>query len=76
MFSSRQFSQPRYQTHISCSSCIAGRFFTTEPLGKPVNKWSMKKDERLSFQIYQVEVSGPPPLLSIILLALADLGLC
>ena len=22
-------------THISCVSCIAGRFFTTEPLGKP-----------------------------------------
>ena len=29
-FSSR--SQPKNQTHISC---LAGRFFTTEPLGKP-----------------------------------------
>ena len=28
-------SQPRAQTHIFCSSCIAGRFFTTEPPGKP-----------------------------------------
>ena len=33
--SSRGSSQPRDQTHISCGSCIAGRFFTTEPLGKP-----------------------------------------
>ena len=24
-------SQPRDQTHISCVSCTAGRFFTTEP---------------------------------------------
>ena len=29
--SSRESSQPRDQTHISC---IAGRFFTTEPQGK------------------------------------------
>ena len=29
---SRGFSGPRDQTHISC---IAGRFFTTEPPGKP-----------------------------------------
>ena len=28
---------PRDWTHISCSSCIAGRFFTAEPLGKPHN---------------------------------------
>ena len=33
--SSRGFSWPRDQTHISCISCIAGRFFTTEPVGKP-----------------------------------------
>ena len=26
---------PRDQTHVSCSSCIAGRFFTTESSGKP-----------------------------------------
>ena len=30
---SRESSQPRDQTHISCVSCTAGRFFTTEPLG-------------------------------------------
>ena len=26
----------RDQTHISCGSCIADRFFTTEPPGKPI----------------------------------------
>ena len=31
--SSRGSSGPRDQTHICCGSCIAGRFFTTEPLG-------------------------------------------
>ena len=33
--SSKGSSQPRVQTSISCFSCIAGRFFTTEPPGKP-----------------------------------------
>ena len=33
--SSRGSSQPRDETHISCVSCIAGRFFTVEPSGKP-----------------------------------------
>ena len=32
MPSSRGSSPPRDWTHISCSSCIAGRFFTTDPL--------------------------------------------
>ena len=32
---SRGSSQPRDQTHICCVSCITGRFFTTEPSGKP-----------------------------------------
>ena len=35
MTSSRGFSWPRDGTHVSCGSCIAGRFFTTEPPGKP-----------------------------------------
>ena len=39
MPSSRQSSQPRDQTHIYWGSCIAGRFFTTEPLGKPMYEW-------------------------------------
>ena len=34
MPSSRKSSWPRDQTHISCASCIAGGFFTTEPLEK------------------------------------------
>ena len=34
MPSSRGFSQPRDQT---CASCITGKFFTTESLGKPPN---------------------------------------
>ena len=33
---SRGSSQPRDQTHVSMSPGLAGRFFTTEPLGKPV----------------------------------------
>ena len=32
---SRGSSQSSNQTRVSCASCIAGRFFTTEPLGKP-----------------------------------------
>ena len=35
IYSSRGSSQPRDGTHISCVSCIAGGFFTTEPPGKP-----------------------------------------
>ena len=32
---SKGSSQPRDWTLLSCGSCIAGRFFTTEPPGKP-----------------------------------------
>ena len=35
MPSSMGSSQPRDRTHISSDSCIAGRFFTVETLGKP-----------------------------------------
>ena len=35
VLSSRGSSRPRDQTRIFCSSCIAGRFFTTEPQGRP-----------------------------------------
>jgi len=31
----RESSKPRDWAHISCFSCIAGRFFTSEPPGKP-----------------------------------------
>ena len=33
--SSKGTSQPRDQTCVTCVSYIAGRFFNTEPLGKP-----------------------------------------
>ena len=35
---SRESSWPRDQTRVSCISCIAGRFFTTEPPGKPIQQ--------------------------------------
>ena len=34
--SSRGSSSPRDWTQVFCSSCIAGGFFTAEPLGKPL----------------------------------------
>ena len=37
MPSSRGSSQHRSQTRVSCGFCIAGRFFTAEPTGKPRN---------------------------------------
>ena len=40
MPSSRGPSQPRDRTHVSCVFCIAGRFFTTEPPGKPLTDLS------------------------------------
>ena len=38
MSSTRGSSRPRDQTHVSWGSCIAGGFFTPEPLGKPSGK--------------------------------------
>ena len=35
ILSSRGSSRPRDQTRVSCGACIAGRFFTTEPQGRP-----------------------------------------
>ena len=40
--SSREPFPPRDQTCISSASCIAGRFFTAEPLGKPQNMLMQK----------------------------------
>ena len=50
---SRGSSPPRDQTHISCFSCVAGGFFTTEPLGKPTNPWSgeIKNDKLTGFWV-------------------------
>ena len=36
----RGSSQPRDWTFVFCGSCIAGGFFTTEPLGKP-SLWNL-----------------------------------
>ena len=36
-------SWPRDQTHISCGSCFAGRFVTTEPPGKPRKQYKYMK---------------------------------
>ena len=40
---SRGSSWPRDWTCISCSSCIAGRLFTSEPPGKPTEEKAMEK---------------------------------
>ena len=37
MPSSTGSSRPRDQTHASCGPCCRGRFFTAEPLGKPLS---------------------------------------
>jgi len=52
---SRWSSWPRVQTSISCSSCIAGRFFTAEPQGKPhlsfkLFRWIVLAKEGLPLQ--------------------------
>ena len=40
MPSSRGSTQPRNQTHVSCSSCIADGFLTTEPPGKHKERYA------------------------------------
>ena len=41
MPSSRGSSRPRDQTCMSCIFCIAGRFFTSETLGKPTGIYTL-----------------------------------
>ena len=43
---SRGSSRSRDQTHVYCGSCIAGEFFTTEPLGKPSTggRWYIRQE--------------------------------
>jgi len=45
MPSSRGSSLPRDQTHGSCGSCTAGRFFAAEPPGKHRQSPKIKKEE-------------------------------
>ena len=65
MPSSRRSSPPRDQTRISwgsCISCIAGRFFTTEPSGKPMVKYSsaIKRD---MFESVLTRQMNPEPII-------------
>ena len=56
--SSRESSWPSQGTYISCVSCTAGRFFTTEPLGK------VKVAQSCPTLCNPVEPLGKPPLIS------------
>ena len=49
MVSSRGSSWPKYWTHTSWISCIAGGFFTTEPSGKPHFLWVVRIIELFFF---------------------------
>ena len=49
--SSRASSRPRDQTHVSCIFCIAGRFFPTEPPGKPGDSHSPIKGPKKFFDL-------------------------
>ena len=60
--SSRGSSRPRDRTCVSCSSCIAGGFFTAEPPGKPNNN--------IIYLLLQL------PVLPYILRAESDTSLC
>ena len=54
--SSKESSQPRDLTHTSCVSCIAGRFFTVEPLEKTTLSYSYSIDyltHRDKCQLYE-----------------------
>ena len=56
MPSSRGFSGPRDWTHVSCGSCIEGRFFITEPLGQI--KIQIQAAFLLHIQLLQLSVPG------------------
>ena len=51
--SSKASFQPGDQTRISCVSCLAGGFFTAEPLGKPPYKflWMQSISGQLQFSL-------------------------
>ena len=53
---SRASSWPRDWTCISCSSCIAGRFFTTEPPGEPSGIIFFKKYIYIFFLNYEKHI--------------------
>ena len=41
MLASRGIFPPRDQTQVSCVSCIASGFSTTEPLGKALQRYTI-----------------------------------
>ena len=43
VYSSRGSSQPREGTSVFCVSCVAGGFFTAEPLGKSQQLGAIRK---------------------------------
>ena len=63
---SRGFSQPRDWTCISWGSCIAGRFFTTEPPRKPQSRYNLPAKRAKSLlccfteTLAETRVSLPP----------------
>ena len=59
-------SWPRDLTHVYCISCIAGGFFTTEPLGKPTSCYKL---------IYNLTPPLPPQNNSLSFLRCCLLGL-
>ena len=61
-------SQPRDQTHVSCISCTAHRFFTAEPWGKPQENLGSLKiiaalqvtcESELAFYFFYLSFSWP-----------------
>ena len=59
MPSSRGSSQPRDRTHISCSSCTAGRFFTPEPPERKKVKVKLLSRVRLFATPWTVAYQAP-----------------
>ena len=56
MPSSRRSSQTRDQTCVSCVSCIAGGFFTTEPPEKPTFQSDVSLFNSVTIQRYYVVI--------------------
>ena len=58
MLSSRRTYRPKDQTRVSCGFCIAGGFFTAEPLGKP---WHIVDAHRIAEIVFLNKILGPTP---------------
>ena len=54
---SRRSSQTRVWTHISFVSCISGRFFTTEPQGRPEDHFSTMLKSPLKKEVIMCHIS-------------------